>query len=329
MDISTDFEGNKTGNSRGTEESMLFLQHAGVDRFSMCFNDGASGVLRLGTPKQQNMMGSVGKFHWGLGLNGMSVGSADTPVTFCSPANMTRPGQKTPCGAIPDSGTTLLTGPADQMMLLFDDICDKWDRCRNNYTALTAAADAAKKAAEKEYSWNPFDIKTPQKSDAFNLLLRDCDRWLTKSQGLRELPSLHLHLTGSENRSQTIELTGWAYVIESRIAASNKTSKMRMPDRMCSPAFGSMDYNTMENGPVWILGTSLFYEHRLEYDLSTQPPSIGFSSLKDHPCGSCSKDASLVSQSRVRTPFHVEHARPPRRVYGPVRTPSIDITRPL
>merc|ERR1719350_2442657 len=51
-----------------------FLQSAGVSRFSMCFTNGADGVLRLGIPPPEKQLGSVGQSHWGLDFRGMSVG---------------------------------------------------------------------------------------------------------------------------------------------------------------------------------------------------------------------------------------------------------------
>merc|ERR1719201_575593 len=97
----------KDASKKSSQESQIvvkgFAEEVGIKRFSMCFNDGASGALRLGTPKQKLAHASVGKVHWGLDFRGISVGDKEAPVQFCQPGNMTK-GQKSPCGAIPDSG---------------------------------------------------------------------------------------------------------------------------------------------------------------------------------------------------------------------------------
>merc|ERR1719326_1519049 len=77
-----------------------FLEHAGVDRFSMCFNDGADGVLRLNSKPMKNPLKSIGQAHWGLDFRGISVGNHSAPVTFCSGRDR-KEGQATACGASP------------------------------------------------------------------------------------------------------------------------------------------------------------------------------------------------------------------------------------
>merc|ERR1719498_2394631 len=50
-----------------------FLSQAKVKRFSMCFNDGGSGVLRLDQPKMNSTLGAIGKAHWAVDFHGISV----------------------------------------------------------------------------------------------------------------------------------------------------------------------------------------------------------------------------------------------------------------
>jgi hypothetical protein len=71
-----------------------FLETAGISRFSVCLNGGGNqpGVLRLGTPKLENAMGSVGQMHWGMDFRGFSVGDVSAPVAFCTSDSML-PGQ--------------------------------------------------------------------------------------------------------------------------------------------------------------------------------------------------------------------------------------------
>jgi len=298
-----------------------FLKTAGIERFGICFNEGKEGVLRMGLPKREQALGSMGKVHWGLGFRGMSVGSQTAPVKFCSDSNKTSE-QTTACGAIPDSGTTLITGPADQVVTLLDEICDNWKRCKTNFTALEKAAAAAKKAAEDVYSLDPFNITVPRKAFILKGLLSDCSQWLHGPDALKELPSLHLHLEGAGKKVQTLELSPWAYIIE-RKDTGNSTHPVVNGSKTCDPAFGFMDYNTKDNGPVWILGTSLFYEYQVEYDLGAKPPSMFFTSVKRSPCGSCSNGAASFADSLS------SEATFPRRVTGPYRTPEIDTTLPL
>merc|ERR1719410_1224191 len=57
-------------------ETKLFLQQASVDRFSMCFRDGAqTGALRLGLSSFSSPIQNIGMFHWGLNFQGLSVGT--------------------------------------------------------------------------------------------------------------------------------------------------------------------------------------------------------------------------------------------------------------
>ncbi|CAK0789149.1 unnamed protein product [Prorocentrum cordatum] len=67
-----------------------FLEQAGIGRFSMCFNDGSDGVLRIGEPPLQQSHGGMGTEHWGVDFRGVSVGShAAGDVLFCHGENMT------------------------------------------------------------------------------------------------------------------------------------------------------------------------------------------------------------------------------------------------
>ena len=36
---------------------------------------------------------------------------------------------ETACSVIPDSGTTMITGPQDQLMELYETLCMAWPRC--------------------------------------------------------------------------------------------------------------------------------------------------------------------------------------------------------
>jgi hypothetical protein len=308
----------------------------------MCFNDGKNGVLRLGNQKAQLSHGSVGKVHWGLDFRGISVGNGNhsADVKICTGENMTK-GQKTPCGVIPDSGTTAIMAPQDQLITLYESLCDGWDRCKKNHSAMEKAAKAAHEAAIKNYGSDPWEIESVDKATIFQLLIQDCRAWLTKEEGLDELPNIHFHVRGANNTKQTLSLAGWSYIIETQEkqfkyeykeipgfgklpVAKNYTGPAQ---KVCSPAFSTMDYDTKENGPVWILGTPVFYEYRVGYDLSSQPPAISFENEK---CGECSeseiKGAHLLATDVNR---RTERAREPRQVTGPFRMPNWDLNQPL
>jgi hypothetical protein len=48
-----------------------FLEEAGINRFSICFNDNMeAGVMRLEPPKAPKMLKQVGFFHWAVELQG-------------------------------------------------------------------------------------------------------------------------------------------------------------------------------------------------------------------------------------------------------------------
>merc|ERR1719310_1528273 len=72
-----------------------FLGKAKISRFSVCFNAGADGVLRLSPPALKDPIGNVGRAHWALDFGGFSVGDSAAPSPICSRDSMRR-GQETP-----------------------------------------------------------------------------------------------------------------------------------------------------------------------------------------------------------------------------------------
>lgn len=292
-----------------------FLHSAGMSHFSICLNDGDSGVLRLETPHDPDALGSIGSRHWSLGFHGITVGDGESSrLAFCADGDM-HEGQETPCGAIPDSGTTAIMAPKHHLTTLFEGICEQWPRCQ----------DASKNS-------------TTAPSSVFTDLLHDCSDWLEDSHGLDELPQLHFHLVGKEGRSRTIVLGGWAYVFETmeeeyhyvtQRLAGVIPHEVRTPtgrrQKVCTPAFSVLEMKTALHGDIWVLGTSFFYEFAVAYDLHSKPPSISFGG---QPCGTCGA-ANLLSGSLARTAQRSYRAQHPRRVRGTWRTPGIDVTQPL
>lgn len=59
-----------------------FLERAKVQRFSLCFNHKAAGVLGFNTPKHGHPLASVGKVHWSLNFHGVTLGQEYPGVHF-------------------------------------------------------------------------------------------------------------------------------------------------------------------------------------------------------------------------------------------------------
>lgn len=245
-----------------------FLGTAGVNRFSICVGK-SGGAIRTDVAAVSGALGSVGiGLHWNLDFEGISINGASMPLEFC---------QTSPCGAIPDSGTTLIVGPSDQIAMLFEGICEQWPRCQSA------------SAAEPQTS----------ASELFKKLLQDCETWLSLPEGLDELPSLKLRLRGAGGAQQIVELSGWHYVFAVSTAGQEEFARSlfggesfsyysRSSDQkmlVCLPAFQSTKVPSDSGGAGWILGLPLFYAYTVTYDLSAQPPSMHFNRAPCVPCG--------------------------------------------
>jgi len=309
--------------AHGARQSQLyaprhFSDNAHVERFSICFNDADKpGALNFNEAPFEKPIPAIGQAHWGLGVYGISVGSSASTekVVACSNTEMQK-GQETPCGGIPDSGTTLLMGPAKQIEALFGSLCESWGRCQE-----------ARQSKFKDMS----------ASHAFQHLLYDCASWMTDEKGIDEVPSVFFTM-GSGDHQQKLELTSWAYIVETMqpvfkkvtkylfgvipVEINKPTSKIR---KVCTPSFGVQQYQTIQNGPVWILGTPFFYQFKVGY--SFDKPSISFLSQK---CSYCNETkSSFISSQEV---LHRSNLKPPRRmrsVNSEPRVPYFDTSIPL
>jgi len=253
-----------------------------------------------------------------------------------------RKDQETPCGAIPDSGTTMITGPKAELSVLFQAICDAWPRCKQNHTALMKAAVAADTAAKEVYGGvDPFGIKlgNSSKEIVLKLVLSDCTKWLNEGNGLGELPDLHFHIAGAGGTAQTLSLSASSYVLETHLQMGPKgfvdkpalqQTEAVNKTKLCTLAFQEMAYNTVKNGPVWILGTPFFYEYQIGYDMGTKPASLSFASVAQSPCGNCNKQAGLVTNDiSSGAAATSQRMRWPRWLPGAPRQPRIDMNKPL
>lgn len=267
--------------------------------------------MRLNVPSLSKPMGNMGTIHWGLDLQGVKVGDASVPVN-CS-LKSRKPGMITACGAIPDSGTTLLLAPSEHVQQIYTSICNGWERC-----------------IEYVHDHNG---TTPAK--AFVDLLGDCDSWTNSSTQLdQELPPLTFQVAGSEGVVQPAELKPSNYIgithqevseiivakifgVTVKAIATKQLKKM-----VCTPMFGANVYNTAKHGPVWILGTPLFYALTVGFDITGK----GSISLENKACTKCGSPPALLA-SGMDSIGHAE--QPALRRFDYVRETPYDVNLPL
>lgn len=265
-----------------------FISSAGVNTFSMCLDSHGGGALELGVASGANPLGSIGVEHWGLDLQGVSVGKVSAPVIFCSPDSKAS-GMTSACGAIPDTGTTLLVaGSSDQLWTLFGALCDAWPRCSKS---LEKGGDDTKK------------IK------AFEGLIDKCADWLGSGGGVDELPTLYFHFGGTGGSKDSVGISPRSYLLSGK-SPDGKVN--------CQLAFETADYVTKSNGPVWVMGLPLFAEKKVIYDMAAN--TISFS---DETCSSCD-DKDFVARSG-RNGHKRRGTRPLTR--GRTRHPSFNVTQ--
>jgi len=286
--------------SKGEDEK-LFFEEAKIGRFSLCMADSVSGSLRMNQPSSfKNEVRQIGTYHWGLDFRGMSVGkkgaSEKLPILFCDESTM-KAGMDSPCGIIPDSGTTMIIGPKAQVAQLEASLCDAWPRCQQQQASGNAKA----------------------KSAAFASLLEHCSDWLHNSDGLYEMPSLFFHLRGKNGEVSMFELSAWAYIVEAQ------TSQGRVCESMLSHGADTegSDYITTQNGPIWIVGTPLFYEYNVGFDMESMSVA-----LDKESCQACEDDGAVKLIAGDLT-NDLRNTGQPRSKHGIARRPQYNITRPL
>jgi len=294
------------------------LEEAGVDKFSICMNDGGTeGVLRLQPPESPNMgmLAQIGKSHWTLDLQGFSAGSASAPIKVCDKASKSAD-QDAACNAVPDSGTTQIMGPQDKVEELFAEVCDRWPRCKAHSGGLPGPPllPDAPGSAELEKHMGAQNVS--QRKNSFLKLIGSCNDWIKEGDGVKEVPSIFVHLGGAEGETQILELTSWAYIVERKDVTTGEV--------FCEPLFGVWDMPTPLHGPVWIFGTPLFFEYQVFYSTGspTVPASLGFSTAE---CGSCVGDQVKSNSTKMLIGSHRGDSaarRIPRRMSGKPRMPS-------
>jgi len=276
-----------------------FLDQAHVPRFSMCFNkNGRDGMLRMGSNIEMNRpLQGVGQQHWGVDFRGITVGAAATPseaasgggggladllVDEASPCSAEVPGQDTPCGAIVDSGTTLILGPKEHLSKLFAQICDACPKCRGSPSLLQLQGQEAEQQL------------LMAKAKSLLEFMANCDE-------VASMPSLQFHMRGKDGTTDTLSLEPNDYVMQSE-AKSQLAAYLGVQHtkKVCQPAFEAHDMKTEKNGQVYLLGTPFFYKYNVAYDRSTSPPTISFNR---GGCGSCAGAAEGLLQEDVSPPL--------------------------
>lgn len=233
-----------------------FLENAQVKRFSLCFNAGEDGVLRLGGRSGSSVkFGNVGSIHWSVGLEGVSVGrgSEAKKLSLCDRNGM-KAGQVTPCAAIVDSGTTMITAPAAQLAVFYEDLCDGWARCRENPS------------------------RQQNVTEALFAEVATCNT--------EDMPVLQFHISGSEGTQENLELGAQEYTIK----------EDNNGEKSCILAFDEMDLETDDNGPTWIFGTPFYYKYHVGYDMSADPPAMSFTQAECIQCGMPRNAQSFVER---------------------------------
>lgn len=263
-----------------------FAEVAGARSFSMCLGP-SEGFLHFNVEVREGL-GTVTHDYWALHLSRVSVG--DAPWTLGAPIL-----------AIPDSGTTMLALPMAHLHSLLGELCEAWPRCRVE-------------ALRSQRAWHV----------AFSSLLYRCQEWMPHGDGLRELPMLQLEVSDLRNRSQVLEIFPHDYVVESQVSHAHyilewlqgllphQISDMfvnNATDLVCLPGFSEVA--TMSS-PTWILGTALFFEYTVGFDLKSSPPSMSF----NRGVCQCEQEVALVGQ-------RTWSSTPSRRISQPVRVPQM------
>lgn len=269
-----------------------FFEQAGVRRFSLCFNHQTDGVLGINTKPHVNPLTSVGQMHWGLDFHGISVGEEKQKLNFCNP-NSKKAGMQTACGLIPDSGTTLISASEKHLEILYESICNNWPRCKELQQELMRANDDQMEI---------FPAVTLQ------VLLQQCSDWMMGVDLNKEMPTLRFHVAGANGNQEELVLNPRSYVLLNSaqveipmVKKGIKGNKHRHQwKEVCVMAFNPIDYETEENGAVWIMGMPLFYDYTAHYDRGNgkeSSVSMGFTSQDKEDCGQCESYNAIKRRS--------------------------------
>ena len=76
---------------------------------------------------------------------------------------------------------------------------------------------------------------------------------------------------------------------------------VELSNQVCTMAFTPLEYETASNGPVWIMGMPLFYEHTVHYDRGNgkeQGVTMAFTRQDQEGCGECRSVSTIVRKKR-------------------------------
>lgn len=297
--------------SNGAELTNLqvpsFLERAQVQRFSLCFNRKADGVLGLDAPKPANPMSSTGHTHWSLNLKGISVGTTSKSSKDAAAAKIEGLCSDQ-CSAIPDSGTTLTAGPEEDLAKIYDQVCNNWQRCKNTHEELKKEI---KKLAKK-------GIKV--EGTATLMSLDPHDFMATVSKIAQQSGTRLREATEAAAQARTATLkwgtlsTGDGHPVRSRTAIAADADNSSSSDQPKTVKWGSLKSTQGILDAATRLGSSIFQEGDPEGELDMEEensgleiePSLTLQLLLEH-CSQWMHDANLVEEM-PKLSFHVTAA---------------------
>lgn len=168
--------------------------------------------------------------------------------------------------------------PPDHLASLLGLLCDQWHLCNPEAGATLVA-----------------------KAHAFLDAAKSCPTEMS------QLPSLTFHVKGSPGQEDNLVLTPSDYMLETPVTRMEEVQKWLMgvipvhvqvptaeTETQCIPAFRTIQYNTTQNGPVWILGAPFFYKYSVAYDRSN--PAIAFGTSG---CAACATPQLMQRKAEV------------------------------
>lgn len=285
-----------------------FFEQAKVQRFSLCFNHQADGVLGMNTPASSNPLSSVGHVHWGLDFQGISVGNQKHRLEICDPASKKK-GMESACGLIPDSGTTLIAAAEPQLLALYESVCNNWSRCKEAHKQIVKDAAAGKlPVMAANGSPEPGQIEV-HPVETLQALLTGCSDWMAGVDLNKEMPKLTFHVAGANGNKDELVISPRNYILLSEAElemptvvkrhGQKKLVKVKQQKQVCTMAFTPLEYETANNGPVWIMGMPLFYEHTVHYDRGNgkeRGVTMAFTRQDKEACGQCQSVSASVGK---------------------------------
>lgn len=188
-----------------------FFEQAKVQRFSLCFNHQADGVLGMNTPASSNRLSSVGQVHWGLDFQGISVGDQKQRLKICNPASKKK-GMQSACGLIPDSGTTLIAAAEPQLLTLYESVCNNWSRCKETHQQIEKDAAAGKLPVMSANESQDGQIEV-HPVETLQALLTQCSDWMAGVDLNKEMPKLTFHVAGANGNKEELVINPRNYIL--------------------------------------------------------------------------------------------------------------------